>query len=75
MHEKGSEPGQVGIHGNAVDGETAAVHAGNSLELLNLAPDLLRHSFHEIVRLKLTEEAVEHIETRDQRKNRGSADC
>jgi len=75
MHEKGSEPGQVGIHGDTIDGEAAAVHAGNSLELLNLAPDLVRDSFHEIVRLKITEEAVKRIETRDQRKNKGSADC
>jgi len=52
VHKKRSKPSQVGIHGDTVNGEAAAVHARNSLELLNLAPDLVRHSFHEIVRLK-----------------------
>ena len=51
VNETEGKPGQVGIDGDTIDGEGAAVDAGNSLELLNLAPDLVRDSFDEIVGL------------------------
>ena len=48
---RSNKPRQVGINGDSIHRQTTAHHAGHSLQLLNLPPDLVRHSLHETVRL------------------------
>lgn len=51
IRSRSNKPRQVGINGDSIHRQTTAHHAGHSLQLLNLPPDLVRHSLHETVRL------------------------
>jgi hypothetical protein len=47
-----SRPGEVGVDGDAIDGESPALDPSGTLEVLDLPPDLVRHALDEDVGLR-----------------------
>jgi hypothetical protein len=50
--ERKAKPGEVGVDGDAIDGECPALDPSGALEILDLPSDLVRDALHEDIGLR-----------------------